>query len=500
MHEILKEGKGAAFYASPSHGIIEPFAEVRIDITSYNNLVGHYKDNLVCEIGDWIRHTIPISLGVDGVPIKFSGAQLVAKKNMYPVDCVNFGTQLVQLGRNPNHTNSNSSVGDISVSIKKEVEFASDNLIIEPDFSPKENISMLADVTNKLVQVENQSPREIILTWTAYIKRNMEEFRNISDSSVDSSDPKESESTDLNKLMKKEYMVKDLNTFPCPISVSPSPTRIEAFKTIPFTLSFCASNPGSYTILLVANVNYVLSNGSLSPSPSDTNNETTKGIHEAHKLPKVRRVRLLAKAKVIQPVLELEDEDKIWFKSVERQVEKTLVITEDENELHQNAEALMNGRSQSVWVTRRTEPIIKKIITMERVLSTNSHFVLKNVTDSQCFFRLSSEPQNSFHILRTDQSGTPNNPNTITTADAYNFNYRRISENGKGKNLSELFSLNPTETMGFMIRIIDTNSFRNSLDEMDIKKVKNLAPLELGKLKISFGNGTVTYFAIMGEQ
>lgn len=39
MQDLLKNGKGAAFNPTPKEGLLEPWAEVKIDIISYNNLV-----------------------------------------------------------------------------------------------------------------------------------------------------------------------------------------------------------------------------------------------------------------------------------------------------------------------------------------------------------------------------------------------------------------------------------------------------------------------------
>lgn len=98
MHHLLREGRGAAFHPVPSHGVIGPWGEIRVVITSYNNLVGRYTDNLVFEIGDF-KDVFPISMGVAGMPVKFSGAQLVAHRKNIPdaIDRVNFGTRILNL-------------------------------------------------------------------------------------------------------------------------------------------------------------------------------------------------------------------------------------------------------------------------------------------------------------------------------------------------------------------------------------------------------------------
>ncbi|KAJ3192156.1 Deleted in lung and esophageal cancer protein 1 [Irineochytrium annulatum] len=80
MNRLLREGRGAAFHATPSYGVIEPFGEVRIDITSYNNLAGTYEDRFVCEIGA-IRETIPIYMGVIG-PVEGEDERQIGKERI----------------------------------------------------------------------------------------------------------------------------------------------------------------------------------------------------------------------------------------------------------------------------------------------------------------------------------------------------------------------------------------------------------------------------------
>ncbi|KAJ3032591.1 Deleted in lung and esophageal cancer protein 1, partial [Rhizophlyctis rosea] len=138
MHLLLREGKGAAFHATPSHGTIPPWSEIHISLTSYNNLVGIFEDTFVCEIGEWIREIIPIRLGVVGLPVKFSGAQLVASRKDSPggMDRVNFGTRILLPKPSPSLTIPQT-----------------------PNHEPH----------SKVIHLENQTPRDILLQWKIFL-------------------------------------------------------------------------------------------------------------------------------------------------------------------------------------------------------------------------------------------------------------------------------------------------------------------------------------------
>jgi hypothetical protein len=100
MKHILSDNRGAAFRAEPSKGSIEPWGQVEIEVYSYNNLVGIYKDNLVCTVGDTVK-TLSVRLGVIGTVVKLSGPQIVSKTNtktknpLYNIEMVNFGSRII---------------------------------------------------------------------------------------------------------------------------------------------------------------------------------------------------------------------------------------------------------------------------------------------------------------------------------------------------------------------------------------------------------------------
>ncbi|XP_029139257.1 deleted in lung and esophageal cancer protein 1 [Protobothrops mucrosquamatus] len=66
---MLSQGKGAAFHVHPSEGILEACQKFNIEITAYNNMWGHYKDVLICKMGDLEPRLIPMEMSVKGCPI-----------------------------------------------------------------------------------------------------------------------------------------------------------------------------------------------------------------------------------------------------------------------------------------------------------------------------------------------------------------------------------------------------------------------------------------------
>uniref|UniRef100_A0A8D0DPN9 DLEC1 cilia and flagella associated protein n=1 Tax=Salvator merianae TaxID=96440 RepID=A0A8D0DPN9_SALMN len=47
---MLSHGKGATFQVQPSAGTLQAFQQLVVEITAYNNMWGHYRDTLICEV------------------------------------------------------------------------------------------------------------------------------------------------------------------------------------------------------------------------------------------------------------------------------------------------------------------------------------------------------------------------------------------------------------------------------------------------------------------
>ncbi|RKO89895.1 hypothetical protein BDK51DRAFT_46800 [Blyttiomyces helicus] len=235
MHQLLKEGRGAAFHPSPNEGMIAGWGEVRIAITSYNNLVGLYQDTLVCEIGEWVRQEIPVRLGVVGLPVKLTGAQLVAKRwSPDAVDRVNFGTRIV----NKRWTGADG------------VRIASAGRS-RPD-TPQLSGASPPDTFTKVVQIENQSPRDILLNWHRYIRCTpiVSDARRPVTSAVNTGE-----------IVQPGNVVEEgvFGVF----SVSPWSLIVPAFKSASFRISFTAHMVGSFDGVVAAEAGYIQSDGSV---------------------------------------------------------------------------------------------------------------------------------------------------------------------------------------------------------------------------------------------
>ncbi len=48
---MLRGGKGAAFHVQPVAGILQPFSEQVVEVTSFSDMWGEYQDELVCRVG-----------------------------------------------------------------------------------------------------------------------------------------------------------------------------------------------------------------------------------------------------------------------------------------------------------------------------------------------------------------------------------------------------------------------------------------------------------------
>ncbi|KAJ3333329.1 Deleted in lung and esophageal cancer protein 1 [Blyttiomyces sp. JEL0837] len=298
MNRLLKEGRGAAFYPNPSHGILEPWGKVKIHVTSYNNLVGLYNDKIVCDIPGWMREVIPIQLGVEGVPVRFSGAQLVKPKKLALFDRVNFGTRLIQLGKRPDPDVGKFSIklnsGELSIfPFQTQGSHMDDNLLAEHQYRDSRNV---------------RAPSLIVTA--------LEE---------------------LDSIATEEYRMPN-NIQASPVMVETSPTIISAFKTVSFRISFCPYETGIYQALVVADVGYIQPDGSVTSSPGNVftmipptrisviNREVLKenksvtsatvGVSEQTDdfNKRRRRVKLLVQGKAIEPKLALEEGSNLIFK------------------------------------------------------------------------------------------------------------------------------------------------------------------------------------------
>ncbi|KAJ3070644.1 Deleted in lung and esophageal cancer protein 1, partial [Podochytrium sp. JEL0797] len=471
MNQVLQEGRGAAFHPTPSHGILPPFGKLTIAVTSYSNLVGSYKDTLVCEIGAWLREKIPVQMGVDGVPVKFSGAQLVVSKSNSKIDRVNFGTQISQLGKRislphfgTDYYPSRRPIGRHSIVSK-----------IQP-LAQEELSALLATLSKKEIQVENQSPRTICLRWNVFIQR-----KSLSSVVAQQSSGTTPSVTDIDALLLDELINNDPLT--AAVVVQPSPMYIPAFKTASARISFCAKETGYYKAVLVADVGYVQADGTITYSPSGDENASSsfanggsfesnlmaplKQLEERNAsfpdglaLPRIRKVRLLVQAKVIEPNLSLDDTNEedsseklkaeaIWFKRVreneviEAEIERKRILDEmEEKRIHREMEDAERARQKilvqhkntasvfihtdisalavnnALFTTVKPDPLVLDSLSVINsgdapgLISGQDEppiveVLLKNNSDAACSFRVTVSSSDIFRLVRVEKPQTP---------------------------------------------------------------------------------------------
>ncbi|KAJ3225525.1 Deleted in lung and esophageal cancer protein 1 [Chytriomyces hyalinus] len=318
MQSILREGRGAAFHVSPSTGTLPPFGQVQLKVTSYNNLVGLYSDTLICDLGEWLRKRVPIRLGVDGIPVKFSGAQLAVSKMGCKFERMNFGTVNVQYGqRRPVHPFGMA-------------EHIPGRLITRHTAKPAtvedEQQEETAEFSKKDFLVENQSPRPICLKWTVFTKRHALK----STSAQKAAGFPVPSTSEIDSMLLDELAETDPST--ATLLVQPNPLIIPAFKSAPVRLSICASQTGLYKCLVVADIGYVQPDGRITVAPTPTAadqvhtklgstsfeenllaplkllEETKAPFPDGIELPRVRKIRLFVQAKAVEPALKLTED------------------------------------------------------------------------------------------------------------------------------------------------------------------------------------------------
>lgn len=224
MKQILKDGRGAAFHAVPDTGSIKPWGEVEIKVSSYNNLVGIYKDMIELQVAD-TKQTFQVRLGVIGTPVQVSGAHLISRekevaKGGINVEKMNFGSR-----------------------------------VMDPTYGPCDGVRIVQKekpISNsqKVIMVDNHSPRDVILDWKVYIKHLQ-------------STPECGTSVDM--IVRPENLVSadEIGVF----AVYPSKMCIPAFKSAQLKCFFRNALLGDYEALVMADVAYVQSDGSLKYAP-----------------------------------------------------------------------------------------------------------------------------------------------------------------------------------------------------------------------------------------
>eukprot|EP00058_Branchiostoma_floridae_P005200 XP_002590688.1 hypothetical protein BRAFLDRAFT_89490 [Branchiostoma floridae] len=87
---LLRDGKGAAFLVHPAAGVLMPFHTVTVEIASYSDIWGEYRDQLICKVKDLAPVSVPIRMTVVGCPLNFQ--MTAAFRDQQPV--VRYGTHV----------------------------------------------------------------------------------------------------------------------------------------------------------------------------------------------------------------------------------------------------------------------------------------------------------------------------------------------------------------------------------------------------------------------
>lgn len=317
MKKILSDGRGAAFQAEPSAGVIQPWSEIRITVESYNNMVGIYHDNLICKVGDKVKN-LDLRLGVIGSAVKLSGPQLVAqhknKGSISHIELVNFGARVI-----------NPSLGESDG--KKLVEHsAQKRKTVALDTHKEHAIPM------KTISVENHSPRDIKLEWKVFVK--FSEFKEkIAIPNVDQKFGSDLDDFVLNEVISEETKLLPNDTGI--LDVSPAVMHIPAFKSAPLTCSFRNCKIGVYDALVMADIEYKCSNDTVTYAPISSHKRGEepkvapfiqsldfKKQYGYEDLVSVAKLRM--KAQCIEPRLKLDIGRKIKIKNVMNQLAKQI--------------------------------------------------------------------------------------------------------------------------------------------------------------------------------
>ena len=61
---MLRGGRGASFTVQPAAGVLEPFSEETIEVTSFCDMWGDYTDQLICNVRLYLYLPMPPFLGL----------------------------------------------------------------------------------------------------------------------------------------------------------------------------------------------------------------------------------------------------------------------------------------------------------------------------------------------------------------------------------------------------------------------------------------------------
>ncbi|XP_078460182.1 deleted in lung and esophageal cancer protein 1-like [Lampetra planeri] len=88
----LLAGRGAAFTCEPSAGTLGAFSRQEVAVTAVSDMWGHYRDRLLCQVGDLKPVEVPVRMSVHGCPLHLQLTGLLKDPSTRPI--VRFGTHV----------------------------------------------------------------------------------------------------------------------------------------------------------------------------------------------------------------------------------------------------------------------------------------------------------------------------------------------------------------------------------------------------------------------
>lgn len=238
VKRFLYKNNGCAFHIEPHKGILKPWCEVLIKVVSYNNLVGIYTDELVCKTAERVQ-TFPVRLGVSGSTIKISGTHLISrekevKKGGIDVEKINFGARIIEL----------------SDKASKELQIIT-NPTVSNDHGQKGCLP-------KIIQINNLSPRPVLLKWSLFILHRAAES-----------------AKDNLQVINTQYGIKDILKMNNLVAenevgifqITPTTMAIPAFGSMPITCNFNNELLGTFEALAVSEIAYYQNDGTYKYAP-----------------------------------------------------------------------------------------------------------------------------------------------------------------------------------------------------------------------------------------
>ena len=251
--------------------------------------------------------------------------------------------------------------------------------------------SSAVDIFSKVVNIENQSPRSVILNWNVYIQFN---------SNSDPLGPGEVLNTKAVTSDSNLVEGDDIGIF----EIVPKSMTIPAFKIVPLKIKFRPAKVGSYDGIAIANVAYLEPSGELRYALVKPNT----------KLYEKSLARIHIQSKVIEPRLTLEEMDIIRIK---RKIK-----------VH-NQENTVGFKTADVFLKNNSDAICS----FQIITQPTESFTFKS--SSSKFSKLSSHGDKIFQLKPTEQMliAVSFNPNSSIDDDGILYNssseFPRIDSN-----------------------------------------------------------------------